>query len=79
MLAFVVVLFTALTPGVLVTLPPRSSKLVVAATHGLLFAVVYHFTHHAAARMLSGREGMEHKCKEGEHWDTGAKKCVKTK
>jgi hypothetical protein len=59
MLVFVALLFVALTPGVLVTLPPRSSKLVVAATHGLLFAVVYHFTRHAAARMLGGREGVD--------------------
>jgi hypothetical protein len=60
MVAFVAVLFVALTPGVLVTLPPRSSKLVVAATHGVLFALVYHFTHHAVWMFLyGGKEGAD--------------------
>ena len=42
---FIVVLFVALTPGVLVTLPTKGSKLTVAIVHGLVFAVVYHFMH----------------------------------
>jgi len=33
-------LFVALTPGILVTLPNKGSKVAVAATHALLFAVV---------------------------------------
>lgn len=58
-LAFVVLLFVALTPGVLLRLPPRGSKLTVAAVHGVVFALVYHFTHHAAYAMLgAGREGL---------------------
>ncbi len=47
-----VALFVVLTPGVLVTLPPKSSKLVVAAVHGLLFAVLSPIVH----RLLTGRE-----------------------
>ena len=39
------VLFFVLTPGVLLRLPPGGSKLVVAATHAVVFALVYHFTH----------------------------------
>ena len=59
MLAFIAVLFVALTPGVLVTLPPRSSKLTVAAVHGVIFALVYHFTHHMVGSILyGGREGL---------------------
>ena len=58
MLAFVVVLFVALTPGVLLRLPPGGSKLTVALVHGVVFALVYHFTHHAARSMLGGREGL---------------------
>jgi|UniRef100_A0A6C0B6V9 mannose/fructose/N-acetylgalactosamine-specific phosphotransferase system component IIC len=78
MVGFVAVLFVALTPGVLLRLPPGGSKLVVAATHGLVFALVYHFTHAAAWSVLyGGKEGMEHHCKDGEHWDKDAKKCVK--
>jgi hypothetical protein len=38
---FLALLFVLLTPGVLVSLPPGGSKLVVAATHGVVFAVVY--------------------------------------
>ena len=44
---FIGVLFVALTPGVLVRLPPGGSKWVVAATHAVIFALVYHFTHKA--------------------------------
>ena len=74
MLAFVALLFVALTPGVLDTLPPRSSKLVVAATHGVLFALVYHFTHHAVWMVLygGGREGADatlHKKKQDDKKD----------
>ena len=44
-LLFLAVLFFVLTPGVLVSLPPGGSKLMVAAVHALVFALVYHFTH----------------------------------
>ena len=44
---YLALLFVVLTPGVLVSLPPGGSKLVVAATHGLVFALVYHFTNKA--------------------------------
>jgi hypothetical protein len=73
MLAFVALLFAALTPGVLVTLPPRSSKLTVALTHGVVFALVYQFTRQAASMMLTGgREGAKdtHTCPEGKHKNT---------
>lgn len=42
---FVALLFVALTPGVFLSIPPGGSKLAVAATHGVVFALVYHFTH----------------------------------
>lgn len=78
MLAFVALLFAALTPGVLVTLPPRSSKLTVALTHGVVFALVYQFTHHAASMMLTGgREGLTTCKKDDEEYDEKEKKCVK--
>ena len=38
-------LFFVLTPGVLVSLPPGKGKFVVAATHAVVFALVFHFTH----------------------------------
>ena len=42
---YVFILFFVLTPGVLLSLPPKSSKLVVAATHALVFTLVYWATH----------------------------------
>ena len=38
-------LFFLLTPGILVTLPPKSNITVVALTHAIIFGIVYHFTH----------------------------------
>jgi hypothetical protein len=39
-LLFHALVFAAFVPGVLVTLPPGGSRLLVLAVHGLLFAVV---------------------------------------
>jgi hypothetical protein len=39
------VLFFILTPGILVSLPPKSGKYIVALTHAVVFAIVWHFTH----------------------------------
>lgn len=41
----IVLLFVALTPGVLVSLPPKASKLTVSFTHGLIFAIVWTLIH----------------------------------
>ena len=38
------ILFFILTPNILVRLPPKSSKFVVAATHAVIFALIFHFT-----------------------------------
>lgn len=45
MFFFVAVLFFVLTPGVLVSLPPKSSKLVVAGTHAIVFALAWTLIH----------------------------------
>jgi hypothetical protein len=45
MTLFVAALFFVLTPGILVTLPKGGSKMVVAATHALVFAVVFGLVH----------------------------------
>lgn len=52
MTLFVAALFVALTPGVLVTLPSKGSKLTSAVVHGLIFAVVYHLTRKAVSHFL---------------------------
>ena len=42
---YIALLFFALTPGVLVSLPPKRGKFTVAAVHALIFAGIWHFTH----------------------------------
>jgi hypothetical protein len=54
---FVAALFFALTPGVLVSLPAKGSKMTVAATHAVLFALVYHLTNKMVFNYLYGIEG----------------------
>ena len=44
MLAYAALLFVVLTPGVLMRLPANGSKMTVALTHGVVFAVVWYFT-----------------------------------
>lgn len=55
MTLFVAALFALLTPGVLLCLPStRSSTVTQAVVHGLVFALVYHFTHKAVWKALYG-------------------------
>jgi hypothetical protein len=56
---YLALLFVALTPGVLLSLPPGGSKLTVAVVHGLVFAVVYHFTHKAVWRATAHMDGFQ--------------------
>ena len=42
---YIALLFFVLTPGVLVSLPPKRGKFVVAAVHALIFAGIWHFTY----------------------------------
>lgn len=37
---FAFILFFILTPGILVTFPPKSSKIIVALVHSILFAII---------------------------------------
>jgi hypothetical protein len=56
---YVVLLFIVLTPGVLLTLPKGGSKLVVAAVHGLVFGVIYHFTHKLVWKLSLRLDGFQ--------------------
>jgi hypothetical protein len=60
MIIYVVILFVLLTPGVVLRLPPKSTLLTVAIVHGLVFALVFHFTHRHVYR-LTISEGFEEK------------------
>uniref|UniRef100_A0A6C0E8U1 Uncharacterized protein n=1 Tax=viral metagenome TaxID=1070528 RepID=A0A6C0E8U1_9ZZZZ len=41
---YVAILFFLLTPGILLSLPPKGGKYVVAIVHAIVFAVVLHFS-----------------------------------
>ena len=56
MLPVVGLLFFALTPGILVTLPPNGSKIVVAVIHAAVFALAFHLTHKVVWNYFYGRE-----------------------
>jgi hypothetical protein len=56
---YVALLFFVLTPGVLVTLPPKSGRLTVAAFHALVFALVWHFTHKIVWKLSVRVEGLD--------------------
>ena len=51
---FVAVLFFVLTPGILLSLPPGGSKVAVAATHAVVFALVFHLSHKKVMSYLDG-------------------------
>ena len=46
------VLFFVLSPGVLLSLPPGTSKMTQAATHAVVFALVYALSNKMVFRML---------------------------
>jgi hypothetical protein len=52
MTLYTALLFFVLVPGVLVTIPPKGNKTTQALVHGLVFALVYHFTHKIVYRVL---------------------------
>jgi hypothetical protein len=51
MTLYIALLFLVLTPGILVSLPPKGSRLTVALTHAAVFALVYHLTHKMVWRL----------------------------
>ena len=55
-------LFFMLTPGVVVSLPPGKGKFVVAATHAVIFALVFHFSYKAIRDFTQRFEGFDEHC-----------------
>ena len=49
---YVFFLFFVLTPGIFLTLPPKSSKTTVALVHAGVFALVFHFTYKMVLQSL---------------------------
>jgi hypothetical protein len=54
MAVYAAVLFYALIPGVLVSLPPGASRMTVNLTHAAVFGVVWMLTCGYARKMLGG-------------------------
>jgi hypothetical protein len=53
------ILFFVLVPGILLSLPPKGNKFVVAGVHALVFALIFHFTHKLVWRLGASLEGFE--------------------
>lgn len=86
---FVVVLFYVMTPGILVTLPKNGSKVMVALTHAVLFALVFHLTHKMVWKYFYGPEGFAspsangvaaqvkaNACPKGTEWNNVVRSCT---
>jgi len=54
---YTALLFFILTPNVLLRLPSKGSKMMVALVHSLVFALIFHFTHKFVWRFSVGLEG----------------------
>jgi hypothetical protein len=61
LILYTALLFVALTPGVLLTLPKGGSKLTVASVHGIVFMVVYAFTAKIVVNLSLQMEGFVEK------------------
>ena len=66
-----VIAFFLLTPGILLTLPPRASKYVVAITHATIFGLLAGLSHHF---ILTRMMAMKHGKKEGHIGECRCKK-----
>ena len=56
MALYVAVLFYALTPGVLVSLPPGASRQTVNLTHAVVFGAVWALTHKMVWKAVGGHK-----------------------
>ncbi len=52
MAMYVSILFFVLTPGVLLTIPTKGKKMVVAACHAVIFGIIWGVTHKHVHKML---------------------------
>lgn len=58
---YAAVLFFVLSPNVLLRLPRKGGKFLVAGVHALAFALIFHFTHNLVWRMTSNLEGVRNR------------------
>jgi hypothetical protein len=45
MFLYTALLFFILTPGIIITLPPKGKKPIVAAVHAVIFGIIWSLTH----------------------------------
>ncbi len=54
---YAVILFFVLVPGQFLTLPSQTSeKYIISITHGVIFAIIYHFTHKIVWNATSSKD-----------------------
>ena len=51
MFLYSALLFFLLTPGILLTLPPKGKKMTVAAVHAVVFGIVFTLSHKMIMRL----------------------------
>jgi hypothetical protein len=51
MFLYAALLFFLLTPGILLTLPPKGKKMTVAAVHAVVFGLIWALTHNMIMRI----------------------------
>ena len=51
MFLYTALLFFLLTPGILLTLPPKGKKITVAVVHALVFGLVFSLTHNMVKKL----------------------------
>ena len=51
MFLYTALLFFLLTPGILITLPPKGKKITVAVVHALVFGLVFSLSHKMVMKM----------------------------
>jgi len=56
---YTVFLFVILTPAILLRLPSNGNKFTVAFVHGIVFTIIFHFTHKIVWQLGQGREGFK--------------------
>lgn len=54
MFIFSALLYYVLTPGIFITIPPKSNKKIVALVHGLVYSTVLYFTHKIVFNVTEG-------------------------
>jgi hypothetical protein len=61
-LASIVILFIALTPGVMISLPPQGSNLTIAVVHGIIFSIIWIFIYRIVNNVYEGFENIIGPC-----------------